>query len=176
MFHPGLPVAEPASWAQGLRRDPGIRCCAAVPPPSQADVTAAAREALLLRHRWSVRTGRPRGLRSPTVGRTLFGLPSLSAGAFSWWFLALPGLGGLGCQEFLLAFRGKVVPLCLQVLCRPWFGCLTDSSVKVYVCACMCMCAHVLHPGRGPRRIHAACLAPACLISGPHFFGPWLCL
>lgn len=175
MFHPGLPVAEPASWADGLRRDPGIRCCAAVPPPSQADVTAAAREAFLLQSCWSVRTGLW-DLGSPAVRRTLSGLSSLLAGALSCWFLKLPGLAGLDCQEFLLAFWGKVVPLRSQVPLRPWFGCLTGNSVKMLsLCACVCMCPHVLHPGRGPGRTCAARLAPACCLpSGPHFFGPWL--
>lgn len=76
MFHPVLPAAEPASWAGGLQRDPGIRCYAAVPSPSQADVTAAAREAFLLRHCWSVRTGLW-DLGSTAVRRTLLVWPSV---------------------------------------------------------------------------------------------------
>lgn len=51
-------------------------------------------------------------------GGTLFGLSSLLAGAIFWWLLSCLALGGWGCQEFLLGFWGKVVPLCLQVLLR----------------------------------------------------------
>lgn len=93
---PWAASAEPASWAGGLRRDPGIRCCSAVPPPSQADVTAAAGEAFLLGRCWRARTGLW-DLGSPAVRRTLFGLPPLLAGVVSWWFPELPGFGGLGC-------------------------------------------------------------------------------
>lgn len=80
-----------------------------------------------------------------------------------WWFLELPGLGGLGCQEFLLAFCGRVVPLCLQVPLRPWFGCLTDNCESLS----LCMCVHVdtcAAPRQGPhanlRSVSGTCLPP----------------
>lgn len=94
MFHPGLPAAEPASWAGGLRRDPGIRCCSTVPPPSQADVTAAAREAFLLRRCCSVRTGLW-DLGSPAV-RPFLGCPLCWQGPSPGGFLRLRGFGGMG--------------------------------------------------------------------------------
>lgn len=118
---------------------------------------------------WSVRAGLW-DLGSPAVRRTLFGLSSLLAGALCW-FLKLPGLAGLGCQEFLLAFWGKVVPLCSQVPWRPWFGCLTGNSenvksvcMRVHVCTCAA-------PRQGPRA-NLRSASGTCLL--PPFWAPLL--
>lgn len=101
-------------------------------------------------------------------------VPCAGRGRSPGWFPELPGLGGLGCWEFLLGFWDKVVPLCLQVPLRPWLGCLTGNSVKSV--SLVCMCVHVFTCAarrQGPRQTCAAGLAPARLPSpGPTPLGP----
>lgn len=107
------------------------------------------------------------GFGIPTVRRILSGLSSLLAGAISWRFLELPGLGGLGCQEFLTAFWGKGVPLCLQVpLALVWqFDRRFCESLSLCMYVRVCTCAA---PRQGPR-------ANSCSVSGtcpPPFWAP----
>ena len=152
-----------------LRRDPGIRCWAAGPPPSQADVTAAAREAFLLKRCWSVRAGLW-GLGSPAVRRTLFGLSPLLAEAISWWFAGAAWAWKLWLSEFPLGFWGKVVrPPLPPSHTEPPLGYLTGSSESASLRASVRMCCTQSgSPGELAQRawrLPASLPGPAC--AGP---------